>query len=70
MVYDLKVPAKVKRRMYKTKVRLAILYGTATVVVIIKKKEKMEEAKGNILMYSIRKTNMDKVRNGVVGRET
>ena len=60
---DRKLSAKVKGKMYKNVVRLALLYGMETVAVTERQIGKMEVAELKMVRWALGVTRKDKVRN-------
>ena len=63
VICDRRVPARVKRKVYKVAVRPAMLYGLETVALTKRQEAEMEVAELKMLRFSLRVTRMDKIRN-------
>ncbi|KAH1228604.1 hypothetical protein GmHk_10G028576 [Glycine max] len=63
---DAKVPIKLKRKFYRTAVRLAILYGTECWAVKSQHETKVGVAEMRMLRWMCGKTRQDKIRNGAI----
>ena len=57
------VPARVKRKVYSSVVRPAMVYGLETVAVTKKQVEEMEIAEMKMLRFTMGVTRKDKIRN-------
>ena len=63
VICDRRVPARVKRNVYKVAVRPATLYGFETVALTKRQEAEMEVAELNMLRFSLVVTRMDNIRN-------
>ena len=63
VIYDRRLPAKVKGKVYSSVVRPAMVYGLETVAVTKKQVEEMEVAEMKMLRFTMRVTRKDKTRN-------
>ena len=63
VLYDRKLSAKVKGKMYKSVVRPTILYGMETVAVTERQMGKMEVAELKMVRWALAMTRKDKIRN-------
>ena len=63
VVYDRRVPARVKGKVYRVAVRPAMLYGLETVALTNRQEADMEVAELKMLRFSLGVTRMDKIRN-------
>ena len=66
---DRRVPARVKGKLYKTCVRLALVNGMEKVAVTKKQEKRMEMAEMKMLRFSIGKTRLDRIRDKKVRKE-
>ena len=58
-----RVPARVKRKVYRVAVRPAMLYGLETAALTKRQEAEMEVAELKMLRFSLGVTRMDKIRN-------
>ena len=63
---DRKLLARVKGKMYKSVVKLAMLYGMETVAVMERQVRKMEAAELKMVRWALGVTRKDKIRNQYV----
>ena len=63
VIYERKLPARVKRKVYSAVVRPAMVYGLETVAVTKKQIEEMEVAEMKMLRFAMGVTRKDKIRN-------
>ena len=63
VICDKRLPAKVKRKVYSSVVRPAMVYGLETVAVTKKQVEEMEVAEMKMLRFAMGVTRKDKIRN-------
>ena len=63
VICDRRLPAKIKRKVYKTVVRPAMVYGLEMLAVTKKQVEEMEVAEKRILRFAVGVTRKDKIRN-------
>ena len=63
IICNRKVSAKLKRRLYSTAKRPAMLYAIETVTVTKRQEEDLEVAELRMLRFAMGVTKMDKIRN-------
>ena len=63
VIYDRRLPARVKGKMYSSMVKPAMVYGLETVAVTKKQIEEMEVAEMKMLRFAMGVTRKDKIRN-------
>ena len=63
VICDKRLPARVKRKVYSSVVRPAMVYGLETVAVTKKQVEQMEVAEMKMLRFAMGVTRKDKIRN-------
>ena len=63
VIYDRRLPARVKGKVYSSVVRPAMMYGLETVAVTKKQEEEMEVAEMKMLRFAVGVTRKDKIRN-------
>ena len=63
VIYDRRVPARVKGKVYRVAVRPAMLYGLETVALTKIQEAEMEVVELKMLRFSLGVTRMDKIRN-------
>ena len=63
VICDRRLPARVKRKVYSSVVRPAMVYGLGTVAVTKKQVEQMEVAEIKMLRFAMGVTRKDKIRN-------
>ena len=63
VIYNWKLPARVKGKVYSSVVRPAIMYGLETVAVTKKQVEEMEVAEIKMLRFAMGVMRKDKIRN-------
>ena len=63
VIYDRRLPARVKVKVYSSVVRPAMAYGLETVVVTKKQVEEMEIAEMKMLRFAMGVTRKDKIKN-------
>ena len=63
VICDLRLPARVKKKVYSLVVRLTMVYGLETVAVTKKQIGEMEVAEMKMLRFIMRVTRKDKIRN-------
>ena len=63
VICDKRLPARVKRKVYNSVVRPAMVYGFETVAVTKKQVEEMEVAEMKMLRFAMGVTRKDKIRN-------
>ena len=63
VICDRRLPARVKRKVYSSVVRPAIMHGLETVAVAKKQVEEMEVAEMKMLRFAMGVTGKDKIRN-------
>ena len=63
VIYDRRLPARVKGKVYSSVVRPAMVYGLEAVAVVNKQVEDMEVAEMKMLRFAMGVTRKDKVRN-------
>ena len=63
VIYDKRLPARVKEKVYSSVVRPAMVYGLETVAVTKKQVEEMEVAEMKMLRFAMGVTRKDKIRN-------
>ena len=63
VIYDRRLPARVKGKVYSSVVRPAMAYGLETVAVPKKQVEEMEVAEMKMLRFAMGVTRKDKIRN-------
>ena len=63
VICDMRLPARVKGKVYSLMVRPAIVYGLETVAVTKKQVEEMEVAEMKMLRFTMGVTRKDKIRN-------
>ena len=63
VISDRRLPARVKRKVYSSVVRPAMVYGLETVAVTKKQVEEMEVAEMKMLRFAMGVTRKDKIRN-------
>ena len=63
VICDKRLPARVKRKVYSSVVRLAMVYGLETVAVTKKRVKEMEVAEIKMLRFAMGVTRKDKIRN-------
>ncbi len=66
VICDRKVSARTKRKIYKTVVRPAMLYGMETVPLTKKLEVELEVAELKMLRFALGVTRMDKIRNDYI----
>ena len=66
VICDMRVPARVKGKVYKVAVRPAMLYGLETVALM--KRQEAEVAELKMLRFSLGVTRMDRIRNEYIRR--
>ncbi|KAK3525896.1 hypothetical protein QTP70_010950 [Hemibagrus guttatus] len=60
---DQKISARIKGKVYRTVVRLAMLYGLETVSLRKRQESELEVAELKMLRFSLRVTRLDRIRN-------
>ena len=63
VIYDRRLPVRVKRKVYSSVVRPAIMYGLEAVAITKKQVEEMEVAEMKMLRFATGVTRKDKIRN-------
>ena len=63
VICDRRLPARVKKKVYSSVVRPAVVYGLETVAVTKKQVEEMKVAEMKILRFAMGVTKKDKIRN-------
>ena len=63
VMYDRRLPARVKGKVYSSVVRPAMVYGLETMAVTKKQVEEMEVAEMKMLRFAMGVTRKDKIRN-------
>ena len=63
VIYDRRLPARVKEKMHSSVMRPAMVYGLETVAVTKRQVEEMEVAERKMLRFAVRATRKDKIRN-------
>ena len=63
VICDRRLPARVKRKVYSSMVRSAMVYGLETVAVTKKQVEEMEVVEIKMLRFAMGVTRKDKIRN-------
>ena len=63
VICDKRLPARLKRKVYSSMVRSAMVYGLETVAVTKKQVEEMEVAEMKMLRFAMGVTRKDKIRN-------
>ena len=63
VIYDRRLPSRVKGNVYSSVVRQAMVYGLETVAVTKKQVEDMEVAEMKMLMFAMGVTRKEKIRN-------
>ena len=63
VLYDRKLSARVKGKMYKSVVRQTMLYGMETMAVMERQEEKREVAELKMVRWALGVTRKDKIRN-------
>ena len=63
VIYDRRLPPRVKGKVYSSVVTLAMVYGLETVAVTKKQVEEMEVAEMRMLRFAMGVTRKDKIRN-------
>ena len=63
VIYDRKLPARVKGKVYSSVVRPVMVYGLETVAVTKKQVKQMEVAEMKMLRFAMGVTRKDKIRN-------
>ena len=63
VICDMRLPARVKRKMYSSVVKPAMEHGLETVTVTKKQVEEMEVAEIKMLRFTMGLTRKDKIRN-------
>ena len=63
VLYDRKLSARIKNKMYKSAVRPAMLYGMETVAVTERQAGKLEVAELKMVRWAVGVTRKDKIRN-------
>ena len=63
VIFDRRLPARVKRKVYGLVVRQAMVYGLETVAVTKKQVEEMEVAEMRKLRFAMGVTRKDKIKN-------
>ena len=63
VIYDKRLPARVKGKVYSSVVRPAMVYGLETVAVTKKQVEEMEVTEMKMLRFAMGVTRKDKIRN-------
>ena len=66
VIYDRRLPARVKGKVYSFMVRLAMVYGLETVAVTKKQVKEMEVAEMKMLRFAMGVTKKDKIRNDYI----
>ena len=66
VLFDRKLSAKVKSKLYKIVVRSTMLYGMETVAVTVRQMGKMEVAELKMVRWALGVTRKDKIRNEYV----
>ena len=67
LICDRRFPDRVKRKVYSSVVRPAIVYGLETVAVLKKQVEEMEVAETKMLRFTMGVSRKDKIKNWYVG---
>ena len=62
-ISDRRLPARVKRKVYSSVVRPAMVYGLETVAVTKKQVEEMEVTEMKMLRFAMGVTRKDRIRN-------
>ena len=63
VICDRRVPAGVKRKVYKVAVRPAMVYGVETMALTKRQEAEVELAELKMLRFSLGVTQMDNIRN-------
>ena len=63
VIYDKRLPARIKGKVYSSVVRPEMVYGLETVAVTKKQVEEMEVAEMKMLRFAMGVTRKDKIRN-------
>ena len=63
VICDMRLPARVKEKLYSSVVGPAMLYGLETVAVTKKQVQEMEVAQIKMLIFAVGVTKKDKIRN-------
>ena len=66
----MRIPARVKGKVYKLAVRPAMLYGLETVALMKRQEAEMEVAELKMVRFSIGMTREDEIRNKYIRRKT
>ena len=67
VIYDRRLPGRVKGKVYSSVARPSMVYGLETVAVTKKQVEKMKVAEMKMLWFAMGMTRKDKIRNEYIG---
>ena len=66
VIYDKKVPMKLKSKLYKTVVRPAMLYGSECWALRKQEEQRLHTTEMKMLRWSQRKTRKDTIKNEII----